>query len=58
MEGTRGRRWETEVCLLRQKGSGNVIEVENVIAVGGVVPFDFGELAVVINVFASEAAVK
>ena len=34
------------------------MELENVMAVGSVVPFDVGELTVVANVFVCEAAVQ
>ena len=36
----------------------NAVEVEDVVAAGGVVPFGVSELAVVANVFVSEAAIQ
>ena len=50
--------WKSATCFLRQARNGNAVELENVVAVGGVVPFDVGELTVVANVFVCEAAVK
>ena len=46
------------MCLLRQRGNGNAVEMENVVAAGGIVPFDVSELAVIANVLVGEATVK
>ena len=53
-----GWRWKAATCLLRQGRNGNAVEVENVIALGGIVPFDVSKLAVVTNGFVSEATVE
>ena len=54
--GTGRWRWEASVCFVGERGSGNVVEVKEVILLRGVVPLDMRELTVITHVLIGDAA--